>query len=547
MKKLLTLLLLLHTVAGFAQAPSGFSFQAVIRDVAGNPLENATVGMRLSLLQGSEVGTAVYVETHTPTTNANGLVSLMIGNGTVVSGDMTTVDWADGPYFLLSETDTDGGTAYSIVGTQQLLSVPYALFAASAGGSGNTLDAAYDQGGPGEGRTITATDGAVRIGGEDGFMVTGTHGSGDAIEVSGAGARMFFNPLKSAFRAGATDGNHFDNANVGNYSFAAGFRSTASGSQSAAFNGNASGTLSFAVSGGQASALRSIALRGTATGPSSIALGASSATEENAVAIGFMASATAREALALGAGSIASGSASTAIGIETVASGSGSTAIGFTVSARAAFETALGVYNTDYTPSETATDRLLVVGNGTIHIGGVGTITRSNALVILKNGNTGIGIDSPQARLAVGGKLMVTGASAAATGVGNVLTSLRDATATVGDAPNYVLGISRQSTATEVLYIGNDGNDNAVVAANNRALRFGRDLSGVFTENMRLTTAGNLGIGTDSPARRLHVNDVMRLEPRSTAPGSASMGDMYMNSSTTKLMVYDGTIWRACW
>ena len=86
----------------------------------------------------------------------------------------------------------------------------------------NTLDQAYDEGGAGAGRVITATDGALRIAGEDGFEITGTFGTGDDLSLSGGGTRLFFNPKKAAFRAGNVTGNQWNLTNIGNYSFAAG-------------------------------------------------------------------------------------------------------------------------------------------------------------------------------------------------------------------------------------------------------------------------------------------------------------------------------------
>ncbi|MEX0812327.1 MAG: DUF1566 domain-containing protein [Chitinophagales bacterium] len=108
------------------------SYQAVVRDNANNLVTSNSIGIRIQILQGSEFGGAVYVETHTSTTNANGLMSLEIGNGTVVSGNFITIDWTDGPYFIKTETDPTGGTNYSISSTSQLLSVPYALHAKKA-------------------------------------------------------------------------------------------------------------------------------------------------------------------------------------------------------------------------------------------------------------------------------------------------------------------------------------------------------------------------------------------------------------------------------
>jgi microcystin-dependent protein len=133
MKKLITILMaVLLTVSVFAQSPQKMSYQSVIRNASGGLITNSPVGMRIQILQGSEFGTAVYVETQTPTTNANGLATLEIGTGTVVSGNFSTIDWANGQYFLKTETDPLGGTSYTITGTSQLLSVPYALYAESS-------------------------------------------------------------------------------------------------------------------------------------------------------------------------------------------------------------------------------------------------------------------------------------------------------------------------------------------------------------------------------------------------------------------------------
>lgn len=133
MKKIITICaVLLMTASVFAQSPEKMSYQAVVRDGSNNLVTSSAVGMQLSILQGSASGTAVYVETQTPTSNANGLVSVEIGSGTVVSGTFATIDWSNGPYFIKTETDPTGGTSYTITGTSQLLSVPYALHAKTA-------------------------------------------------------------------------------------------------------------------------------------------------------------------------------------------------------------------------------------------------------------------------------------------------------------------------------------------------------------------------------------------------------------------------------
>lgn len=143
MKKIFTLItfLFICTIA-LAQVPQKMSYQAVIRDASGNLVVSTSIGMEISILQGSASGTAVYVETQTPTTNANGLVSIEIGSGSVVSGNLSTINWSTGDYYIKSETDITGGTSYTISGTSQLLSVPYAMYAGSVAGGLNDGSAA---------------------------------------------------------------------------------------------------------------------------------------------------------------------------------------------------------------------------------------------------------------------------------------------------------------------------------------------------------------------------------------------------------------------
>ena len=136
----LTLFFSMLSVA-FAQAPQKFTYQAVVRDAGNVLVASQAVGVRISILQGGANGTMVYQETHTAVTNANGLMTLQIGGGTVMNGDFAAIDWATGPYFLKIETDPTGGTNYTIEGTQQLLSVPYALY---AGNAANSFSGSYN-------------------------------------------------------------------------------------------------------------------------------------------------------------------------------------------------------------------------------------------------------------------------------------------------------------------------------------------------------------------------------------------------------------------
>ncbi|MFT5779859.1 MAG: hypothetical protein ACI837_002818 [Crocinitomicaceae bacterium] len=227
MKILITLALIFSSImTSWGQSPQKMTFQAVIRNASDQLIASSTVGMQISILQGSPTGIATYIETHGPTTNINGLATIEIGGGTVVAGSFATIDWSNGPYYIKSETDPTGGAVYTISGTSQLLSVPYALYAENSGsafsgdyndlsnaptnvsaftndagyitspndadsdpsneiqslqlvgqdltisgsntvtlpvGGGNTLDQAYDQGGAGAGRLVTVDAGEVEF------------------------------------------------------------------------------------------------------------------------------------------------------------------------------------------------------------------------------------------------------------------------------------------------------------------------------------------------------------------------------------------------
>ena len=130
MKKLLTILIAVcFTVVLSSQVPEKMSYQAVIRDASGQ-LVTTPIGMQISILQGTVDGTVVYSETQTPTPNINGLVTIEIGNGDPTA--FSEIDWFSGPYFIKTETDPAGGVNYTIIGTSQLLSVPFALHAKTA-------------------------------------------------------------------------------------------------------------------------------------------------------------------------------------------------------------------------------------------------------------------------------------------------------------------------------------------------------------------------------------------------------------------------------
>lgn len=236
-------LFILNIQLTFAQAPNALNYQAVARDNAGQVLANQSVSIRFSILDGSPAGSTLFSETHAATTNSLGLFTSSIGTGTLVLGNFSSINWGSGgSKWLKVELDPNGGSSYSLLGTSQLLSVPYALYAATSGSGGGTggvtgptgpsgsnglngatgptgatgasgsngatgvtgatgatgvtgptgtggsggtvsLDQAYDNGGSGLGRTITADAGPVTINATG----SGTAGVGLLVNESGTG------------------------------------------------------------------------------------------------------------------------------------------------------------------------------------------------------------------------------------------------------------------------------------------------------------------------------------------------------------------------
>ena len=151
----------------WAQTPQLLNYQAVARNSTGQIIPSQNVGVRFSVLEGSVNGTELYKETHSTTTNNFGLFTLFIGGGTVATGTFSSIDWSTGTKFLKVEIAPAGGTNYTVQGTTQLLSVPYALYAEKtkllAGNNtisisnGNTITGNYQPGN----NTITITGNTI--------------------------------------------------------------------------------------------------------------------------------------------------------------------------------------------------------------------------------------------------------------------------------------------------------------------------------------------------------------------------------------------------
>ena len=181
MKKLILIInIMLITLMVSAQAPEKMSFQFVIRDASSNLITNSNIGMQVSILQGSINGAPVYVETQSPSSNVNALISIEVGTGTIVNGDFSQIDWGNGPYFIKTETDPTGGSNYTISGTTQLMSVPYALYAKT---SGSALPGPVGPAGPQGPIGLTGPQGATGPAGPTG--PTGLTGATGATGATG--------------------------------------------------------------------------------------------------------------------------------------------------------------------------------------------------------------------------------------------------------------------------------------------------------------------------------------------------------------------------
>jgi hypothetical protein len=131
MKKIFTIISLALTTIVMAQAPQGMNYQATIRNAEGALSINQPVSLRFNIIQGTSTSTAIYQEQHTLTTDDLGSINLVIGNGTALTGTFSQINWALGNYFLGIEVNS--GFGYVSLGTTQMLSVPYALYATTSG------------------------------------------------------------------------------------------------------------------------------------------------------------------------------------------------------------------------------------------------------------------------------------------------------------------------------------------------------------------------------------------------------------------------------
>jgi hypothetical protein len=440
------------------------TYQAVIRNASNNLVVNLPVKMKISILQGSASGTAVYSELHNPTTNANGLVALEIGGGTSPVGTIEGIDWGNGIYFLKTETDPTNGTNYTIVGTTQLLSVPYALHANCVPSS-----------------------------------ISGTN---DTLSI---GCKKIVFPIyvDSTRHNWGIGFNLFNSNTTGNSNLAIGRNS-----------------LKLNTTGGLNTVLGHISLRSNTTGFSNTAIGSSSMFDNT---VGY-------QNTAIGVGSLGkniSGYNNTSVGVLSLnqnTTGSRNVAVG----TQALQKNTTGDVNNAFgylaLTNNTTASANNAFGHQALEQNTIGEGNAGFGHNVLQfntsgNGNTAIGYTSLQS--------IVNGSYNTGLGFGagsSILGSNNTFIGAYSAATN-----ANVTNATAIGYNARVSNSNSMV------------LGGTGAD------AVNVGIGIAAPARTLHVNAVMRLEPIPSPPANPSKGDMYFDSTINKLRVYDGTVWQNLW
>jgi len=392
-----------------AQAPQGFNYQATVRNSAGDLIVNTNVFFKFNVIQGSQTAVPIFTETHYVPTDDLGQVNLVIGQGTANTGVFSELDWSLGNYYLGIELNT--GSGYVAMGTTQLLSVPYALYAENSGNVTTTpwsVDAtneniSYDKKvvigsltnqnvpplevyGTNTGVSspsanfirsryrnntllFTTSEDDNNYLGSIGLIEAGENNTWPNSFVIGINDGVsWFNPLRinydnKALRFGFGSDNYYDPNSFGESSLSLGYNSFANGNYSTA-----------------------LGVDNIASGLNSTALGINSqASAQGAIVLGVNSLASGANSTAIGLNSNALGSGATALGLNATATGDFSNAFGIDVEAQSFAETVVGRYNTSYEPiggvdGYDLEDRMFVVGNGQ------SDTDRSDALIIKKSG-----------------------------------------------------------------------------------------------------------------------------------------------------------------
>jgi hypothetical protein len=448
------MLILLLSFDGIAQN-TGINYKALIKDNNGNVVANTSITIQFTVLQGL-VETNVYQETHSTTTDENGIVIINIGEGTPISGTFSAIDWSSDDHFLNVKIDIEQDNSFVDMGTTQFKAVPYAIQAAYADSSVFSTT-----------NNVTSNvPGNIEL---DDFVFGSASIVNDPF-TSIDNSRMYFDKSKSTFRAGYTDSNNWNVENAGDYSFATGYNTTASGGASVAV-----GELTMATG----LTATSIGYSTIASGESSLAGGSgTTASGTRSTTFGFNTIANDNNAMAIGNGTTASGQNSVATGISTIANGWNAFTTGFETSASGNHSAAMGSYTNAHSldglsigrynvgggnfQTWVSSDPLFEIGNGT------GNITRSNAFTVLKNGNIGIGTATPNNKLQI-----TNGTDVSVTNALGFLVLGNSNGLNVGFDNNEIQ--ARNNNAPSTLYLQNEGYNEATLNDNSGLMVLGNE------------------------------------------------------------------------
>lgn len=662
-KVILTVSAFIFSLKLMAQAPEKMSYQAVVRNSSNGLVISAPVGMRISILQGSASGASVYTETHTANSNANGLVSLEIGSGTVVSGNFATIDWSADTYFIQTETDPTGGTTYTVTGTSQLMSVPYALHAKTAesvlndqvddadadptnelqnwsnlpgipadiADGDNVDDADADPNNEielpagGNNAQVLSTDGTgnyswvdqttsnlpngTAVGqtaywnGTAWVVNTNIFNNGGNIGIgttTPTGAKVVIGGAAGAIGLDLATADQYANMRVlrnpsGDNDMYFGLGSAPTGADLKFYGNNTErmtinsgvgigtttptqpldvvGNVKFsgalmpnntAGTTGQVLTSAGAGVAPTWTTPATVntlysadgTLAGNRVVTQGANTLAF--NGTAVNAFSVDGTTMSVDAANNRVGIGTstpvsqlsVGSTSG-TAVSLTNVALISGNNneALGLQggpigtNLNFYKPASSVRQAIIQTEPNLNGSNINFFTTSTTgtidqkrMILNADGNLSIGTTNSFSRLNVQGSLQFTGGFTSPAGV------------IMEESGGSIINLSmnfREPNKTNTLKGGGIRVDGRVGI---NTIQFYTRAAGsaVEVEAMSISEASNVGIGTTAPARKLHVNAVMRLEP-TTAPASPAKGDIYMDGTTNKLMVFDGSVWQACW
>lgn len=469
------------------QVPQAFKYQAVIRDTTGTVISNQLVSLKISILKGDINGEITYSEIHDVHTNGLGLVNLEIGRGLVVQGEFSQIPWEGDNYFIRLEIDMEGAMNYQMLGTSQLLAVPYALYAEKSGSGSDTVVSQWKDSDEG----IYYDEGNVGINQPDPQYSLDMNG---VMNVQGDGK------ISNSFQVGVDKFNVTPEGNVG------------IGTSMPVSNLQIEGTSVYTGN------RRFLQIRNNSTDShSAVVLWMNAGTGNSSTFLSHHAA-----SYNLYGGKYA----------ETSQLWNDGQGLFFRTrpESKFIFETYDGGQYSD--PVEI----MRLTGDGKIglgtenpeaplHIEGTSSGSEGRTFLLLKNNSTD---EISNVNLVL------------MSGTGSSHFSLHHL------SDSYSLYGYKYASTSLLWNIGN-----GLVLRTNKEGRISFETSepdgGSNTELMRMTGDGKFGIGTIDPQRTLHVNDVMRLEPRSTPPENPAEGDIYMDSTDHHLKVFDGESWQSCW